>query len=275
MKNEFVHITDLLNSLYNIDISTYDSAFLNKAISARMLDTHCSSVSDYFVLLEQKPVEEKIFLDSLNITYSEFFRNSLTFSVLEHIILPGLAQQKKTTRHKEIRIWCAACSSGQEIYSLAILLEELQSRSSESINYRIFATDHSEKQIDEARNARYSSESIKNLTSHRLNEWFVKQGDFYSVKPELKKNIDFSVFNLFNEQFDCPPVSIFGDFDIVLCANLLFYYKKEDQKNIIRKAGSCMGKAGLLITGETERDILMKNNFLEVYPYSAIFRTAD
>jgi chemotaxis methyl-accepting protein methylase len=272
MKNELVHITDRLNSLYRVDISTYDLSFLNKAISSRMLCNHCGSLSEYSDLLENKPEEEKIFLDSLNISYSEFFRNTLTFSVLEHIVLPGLVHQKKTKGNKEIRIWSAACASGQETYSIAMLLEELQSKSDEVINYRIFATDHAENQIEEAQKACYTGATLNNLTDIRLKKWFAIQGDFYSVIPELKKHIDFSVFDLFSEMLDCPPVSIFGDFDIVFCANLLFYYKKADQKIILNKTGNCLKKTGFLITGEAERDILFRNNFQEVYQQSAIFR---
>jgi chemotaxis methyl-accepting protein methylase len=105
----------------------------------------------------------------------------------------------------------------------------------------------------------------------RVNQWFTKKSDTYSVKQELKKNIDFSVFDLFSGQFSSPPASIFGEFDIVVCANLLFYYKDEFRQAILEKTGNCMATGGYLVTGETERQILTDHNYTETFPQSAIF----
>jgi len=106
----------------------------------------------------------------------------------------------------------------------------------------------------------------------RVKQWFTKHADTYTIKPELKENIDFSVFDLFSEQLSAPPASIFGDFDLVVCANLLFYYKPEYQKVIVLKTGSSLANNGYLVVGETERDILQKHNYHEVFPQSAIFQ---
>jgi chemotaxis protein methyltransferase CheR len=88
----------------------------------------------------------------------------------------------------------------------------------------------------------------------------------------LKNNIDFSVFDLLSGQFSCPPASIFGEFDIVVCANMLFYYKNKYRQAILEKTGNCMANAGYLVTGETERQILIDHNYSEAFPQSAIFR---
>jgi len=80
------------------------------------------------------------------------------------------------------------------------------------------------------------------------------------------------VFDLFDEQLLCPPGCIFGDFDLVLCSNLLFYYKDEYRKSILERIGKCMKSGGYLVTGEVERDILLCHNFREVFPQSAIFQ---
>ena len=275
MKKNSVHITNLLWRLHNIDVSRFDVSFLTRSFNKRMTETHCNSVEEYYSLLEQNKNEAEDFLHSLNISYSEFFRNSLTFSVLERIILPALIQKKKDTRHKEIRIWSAACASGQESYSLAMLLEELINSDSEKINYRIFATDQCESQVNDAWKGQYSADSLNNLNLKRVKQWFTKHGDIYTVKQELKKNIDFSVFDLLNEKLSSPPSSIFCDFDLVLCANLLFYYKPEFRKIILGKSTNSLANGGYLITGETERDILVRHNYHEVFPHSAIFQKGN
>ncbi|MFT3752653.1 MAG: CheR family methyltransferase [Paludibacter sp.] len=87
----------------------------------------------------------------------------------------------------------------------------------------------------------------------------------------MKKNIDFSVFDLFDTNFSCPPASIFGNFDFVFCANLLFYYSAECRAGIIEKVNNSLADNGLLVTSETEREMLIQAGFKEVYPQSAIF----
>jgi chemotaxis methyl-accepting protein methylase len=254
------------------DISKYDEHFLVKSLQKRFQEIGCENADDYLELLKQNTEEVSFFLNSLQIGYSEFFRNTLTFSVLEQLILPSLLQKKKELKRKEIRIWSAACSSGQESYSLAMLLEELKNGDDEKFSYRIFATDQNETLVNEARKGLYAETAISNLNMKRINRWFTKKGDTFIVKQELKNNIDFSVFDLFDGQFSCPPASIFGEFDIVVCANLLFYYKNEYRQAILEKAGHCMANRGYLVTSETERQILLDYNYTEVFPQSAIFR---
>lgn len=266
------HITELLLRSQGIDVSKYNNSFLDKSLQKRISETHCDSTEAYYNLLEQDKKEGVIFLGSLQISYSEFFRNPLTFAVLERLILPYIAARNRKNKQKGIRIWSAACAAGQETYSLAILLEELKNAGNQNISFRIFSTDQSASLIKEASEGKYSTDALDNLNFKRVKQWFSKCGDTYNVKPELKKNIDFSVFDLLNGQYGSPPASIFGDFDLVVCANLLFYYKPEYQVKIIEKICNCLADGAYLITGETEREILMRQNLHEAYPHSAIFR---
>ena len=262
----------LILQTQGIDISKYDEVFLNKSVTKRMKDTLCETDVAYYAYLEQSNIESEIFLNSLQISYTEFFRNTLTFSVLEKIIIPSMVIKKTNSNRNEIRIWSAACASGQETYSLVMLLKELSIALGGKINFRIFATDQSESQIQEAELGQYPESALDCINMKRVKQWFTKQGNIYTVKPDLKKYIDFSVFDLLNEEFSSPPASIFGDFDLVICSNLLFYYKPEFQKKIIQKTSKCLSVNGYLITGETERDILIHSGFKEVYPQSAIFK---
>ncbi|MFZ4401754.1 MAG: CheR family methyltransferase [Bacteroidales bacterium] len=255
-----------------IDISRYEEMFLEKSINNRFLDKNCLSEDMYIELLENNDEEVDLFLGSLQNSHSEFFRNSLTFSVLEHILIPSIILKKKSTIRKEVRIWSAACAAGQEAYSLSIIFEEFNNCKNERFKFRIFATDQSQVQLTEAQKGEYEFSSLNNVNLKRINQCFDKNGKSYKIKPELKKNIDFSVFDLLNEHLSSPPRSIFGDFDIVFCANLLFYYKPQYRRIIMDKVENCMAEDGLLITGETEREIFLNNNFREVYPYSAIFQ---
>ncbi len=255
------------------DIARYDDHFLRTTIQKRFEATHCRQAGDYPDLLLNNAGEAGLLSVSLQISYSEFFRNSLTYSVLERIILPELVHKMKNNKRKEIRIWSSACAGGQEAYSLAMLLEELKNEGGSHFDYRIFATDQNEQLLNEARKGYFSESLLNNVNVRRTKQWFTKKGDTYSVKQELKNNINFSVFDLFNNQYSCPPASIFGDFDLVVCANLLFYYKTDYRRAIIGKAGNCLSKGGFLVTGETERQILTDYGYNEVYPQSAIFKS--
>jgi len=272
MNRIFVNIIKLILEKQEIDISRYDEAFLNKAIHRRIEETLSHSSEEYYSLLENNQKERINFLDSLHISYSEFFRNSLTFAVLENIILPSLLRKKNNSKSKDVRVWSAACAAGQEAYSVAMLFEERVQDTSKKISYRIFATDKCESQLSNAAKGQYDVAALNNLSLKRLNHWFIKQGNVYAVKQEVKKNIDFSVFNLFDEQLSSPAASIFGDFDIVFCSNLLFYYKPEFRKLILAKAGNSLKEGGYLIAGEAERDILFDYNYKEVFPHSTIFQ---
>src|SRR5450631_3198349 len=266
------HVADLLLGSNGIDVSKYDDSFLGKSLLKRMRETHYASIEEYCAFLEQSNEERTNLADSLHINYSEFFRNPLTFAVLERIILPAIVLKNKNAKRKEIRIWSSACAGGQEAYSLAILLEELRNGDSAKFTYRIFASDQCESQVNEAQKGQYSAGALKNMSLKRAEEWFIRRGDLYTIKPEMKVHMDFSLFDLFNEELSCPPASIFGDFDLVLCANLLFYYKNEYQKIVLGKMGNSLTNGGYLVTGETERDILKKRSYHEVFPQSAIFQ---
>jgi chemotaxis methyl-accepting protein methylase len=239
----------------------------------RMSETQCKTFQAYIDYLKHNSNEVQTFIDALHISYSEFFRNPLTFSVLEEIILPSIISKKKDFKNKEIRIWSAACAGGQEAYSMAMLLEEDKNQNKANLAYRIFATDLCESQVLEAQKGEYGAESLNSLSMKRSKQWFDKHADKYTVKSELKESVNFSVFDLLSNQFSCPPASIFGDFDIVFCANLLFYYTPKFRKIILEKATNCLAKGGYIVVGETERNILLQHDYVEVIPQSAIFKS--
>lgn len=265
-------IAELLLKSQGFDISKYDEIFLEKLLRKRINETQCVTETDYYCLLQQDKEEGTRFLNSLLISYSEFFRNPLTFAVLERVILPAILLKKANTKRKEIRIWSCACAAGQETYSLAMMLKEFRNGEGAGINFRIFATDYCEAELDEARKGQYQAEALNNVSLKHVKQWFTKQGNTYIINSELKENIDYSVFDLLSEEFSSPPTSIFGDFDLVVCANLLFYYKPEFRRKILEKVTHSLSVGGFLMTGETEREILMHHHFEEAYPQSAIFR---
>lgn len=269
---KFSKVKQMLKQLHGLDISMYEAAFLERSLEKRMQATGCDSPEDYCAWLEHNPAEGKILQNSLQNHTSQFFRAPLTFAVLEGMFLPELIHKKKKDKRSEIRIWSAGCAAGQEAYSLAILLEEALGNPHPGLTYRIFATDLDETRLDEARVGYYTAEALGNLSLKRLQTWFTRQAEGYRIKPALHKNINFSLFDLTQEERVCPADSIFGDFDLVVCCNVLIYYQPKSRNLMLDKFAHCLARCGALVTGEAERAIALSHHYSEVYPQAAIFR---
>lgn len=262
------------DEFFNIDgmkLSMFDESFVNHTLQQRIDVTGCTDIKGYRRFVAENSHEAELFKELLQVSYSLFFRNTFTFAVLENIVLPQILNSRGHKKNREIRIWSAACAGGQEPYSLAILLQSLI-RPEENISYRIFGTDRNDCQIEIAKTGQYSKESMANIRQCHLDQWFTRTGNTYAIADRLKNHCEFYIFNLLSD-LNSPPESIYGDFDLVLCANILFYYKPMYQKIILDKITESLAADGLLVTGEAEREIVIRGGrFREVYPHSAIFR---
>ena len=123
--DELKNIISVMRKKYRMDISPYDLTYLESLIERRLTALSMDSIKKYLDLISENKKEAKKFFDSLPNSHSKFFRNSLTFSLLEHEILPLIFEEKERSKSKEIRIWSSACAAGQEAYSIAILLDEI------------------------------------------------------------------------------------------------------------------------------------------------------
>lgn len=265
-------LVEALKNSIGINISRFEDVFVHSCIQKRMKELGITTNDEYIQHIISHHSEQEAFSESLFVSFSEFFRQPLTFEVLEGIVVPHINRELASSGQKEIRFWSMACAGGEEPYSLAIALKECGYRLGEQIRFRIFATDYSENAINKAKKGYYKKSALKNVSLNRVENWFIKQGQTYEVHPDLKERIDFSVFDLLNNDCSCPEASIYGDFNIVVCSNVLFYYKPHYQKIIIEKACSCLRKDGFIISSKTERKIFLDNNFVEIVPNSAIFR---
>lgn len=265
-------IIALLLETRGANISIYDEDFLIKSLNKRLIATGNDSYINYFDYLKEHKDESGKLLDSMLIGFSEFFRNPLTFAVLEQNILPSVIEKKMARKENDIRIWSAACAAGQEAYSLAIVLEELMENLNKNLTCRIFATDINEAELSDAQKGIYQMSSINKVSYKRIQKYFTPKDDHYIIDPKLRKYINFSAFNLLSQHGESPPESIYGDFDVIFCSNVLFYYKPEVQIRILERLSNNLIPGGYLITGEVERKIVIGNKFFEVYANSSIFQ---
>ncbi|MBI5589976.1 MAG: protein-glutamate O-methyltransferase CheR [Deltaproteobacteria bacterium] len=266
-------VLELIRKAHGRDIHLFDENFLANSLEKRLTATSTATLPAYAERLGRDPAEAEAFYRSLRITYSEFFRNPLAFALLEQPILPGIVEEKARNSRSELRVWSAGCATGQEAWSVAILLEELTTTREHPVPFRIFATDVSEANLTLAREGIYSAESVGNVRLRHLREYFSRQGDFFAIAPRIRTRVDFSAHDLLDECTTCPPASIYGHFDLVLCGNVLLYYRPETQRLILNKLRRCLVTGGYLMTGETERHIVENaGGFRAVAPPTSIFQ---
>ncbi len=244
-------VSQVMKDVYAMDISVYDESFLLKLIDYRLAAIGIKNPSDYSLYLSNNAAEAKNLLRSLNINYSEFFRNPLAFALLGQWILPKLIMEKPVD--SELRIWSAGCAYGQEAYSVAMLLDMAKNYQGHKVPYRIIATDISHSSLNLAAKGKYQEELMQNLRIKDVKEFFVEENKTYKIAPRLKQHITFSYYDLLDKYTCNPQESIFGDFDLIFCSNLLYYYQPEHQQFILQKIIRALSANGYFITGETEK----------------------
>jgi chemotaxis methyl-accepting protein methylase len=263
-------IIAVMRDSHGRDLSLFDDAFLVKSLQRRLQGTTHASWPAYLDSLTHDGAEAGALFQSLNIGYSEFFRDPLTFALLEQVILPRLVQQ---SGQAGLRVWSAGCAAGQEAWSIAILLDEQNAEREQPVPFRIFATDRVETVLAEARGGVYDAASVQQLRLKHLHRYFTVTGDAYRISPALKARVDFSDYDLLAEGSSSPTAAIYGDFDLIFCCNLLFYYRPEVRQRILDKIVHALRPGGYCITGAAEREIVARQTGLNaVAPPAAVFQ---
>jgi chemotaxis protein methyltransferase CheR len=204
--------------------------------------------------------------------YSAFFRNPVTMAVLELYVLPSLLERRFNEGAQELRLWSAACSEGQETYSLAMLLEEQLLIKNNSMKYRIISTDLLEDNLKQAKSGVYSTEALEKISLGRFHQFFEGFGNKYKVIDQIQNNITFQFFDLLSSKQYSPSAGIFGSYDLIFCSNVLIYYKPDVQQAILKRLENSIAPRGVLVVGEAERGLVQSNIFLEVIPLSGVFQ---
>ncbi|MHB1484481.1 MAG: CheR family methyltransferase [Saccharofermentanales bacterium] len=267
MDDESKKIITEMKLIYGKDVSVYDEAFLLKSIERRCIETKAVNSADYARNLVNDRFEAEKLYNSLHINFSRFFRDPVTFSILEQRVFPGMIANKRDG--SEIRIWSAGCANGQEAYSIAMLLSDFADVNGKDIRFRIFATDISRDSLSMGEIGIYDERMVDEVKTKHLRKYFTRKDNNYAVIPELKKHIRFSLHDLLDQSTASLPDSIYGDFDMVICSNVLIYYKDEIQQHIIKKLQNAISQAGFLVTDETEKSMVQDTTKLQMVTTAA------
>ena len=260
-----------MKSADGLDISVFDHDYLEKKIRCRVNTLGIQNHNQYLNILATVPDEQLLLSKELGNSHSEFFRNSATFSALEQIIIPQIYEGKGENHSQEIRIWSAGCASGQEPYSLAMLFDYYNESQTHRINYRIFATDNSAKELEKAQSGNYELKTVKNTRLELAERYMNRTGNIFTINSTLKEKIIFSNYDLLDVNSSSPPSSIYGDFDLIMCCNVLYYYKPEIQKAMLQKIYRSLNKGGFFVTGEAEAHFVNSSSKFKSYNSNTIF----
>ncbi|MBS9718852.1 chemotaxis protein CheB [Pseudohalocynthiibacter aestuariivivens] len=242
-RDSFEEIVSLLKAHSPIDFERYKDGTLLRRIERRMALKHLENSKDYLALLQDSPEECERLCSDFLIVVTSFFRNPEAFEYLNANVLHDLVSNHK--KDQPIRVWVPACATGEEAYSLAILLIEWISSLRKNIKLQIFASDVDERALSVARAGVYPDSIAEDVTPERLDRFFTKEDHSYRVSSELRESIVFANQNLLS---DAP----FSKLDLISCRNVLIYLDPSAQCRILQMFHFALINDGLLMLGLSE-----------------------
>ena len=246
IENSNPDLKTILQILYkrkNVDFSHYKMNTIKRRILCRMLIHKIKTLNQYAGLLEQKNNEVDLLYQDLLINVTDFFRDTDAFLIVKKTILPRLLKSK--AQGETLRVWVPACATGEEVYSIVMMLLEIQINKTNKIPFQIFATDLSAEGIIEARIGEYSMQRLKNVSPKRLQQFFTKTKDKYRITKSLRDVCVFAQHNILHD----PP---FSHIDFISCRNMLIYLDTAAQKKAFATFHYALNEGGCLLLGKSE-----------------------
>ncbi len=241
MLNNYEDFKKEFLKLSKIDLHSYKENQMKRRIDNFISKNRCSGYVDFFEKIKKDSDVYDMFITYLTINVSEFYRNPAQWNTLEKIIIPYLLERSGS----KLRIWSAACSTGDEPYSLAMVLSDFLPLS----QVEIIATDLDKQVLSKAQKGWYNEKSIKGLPDKYIRKFFEKDASgLYKVCDSLKKCISFKEHNLLKDPYP-------SDMDMVVCRNVLIYFTDEAKDEIYHKFTKALKKGGVLFVGSTEQII--------------------
>ncbi len=264
-KAPVVKILEFLRLLKGTDFTYYKQSTIRRRIKRRMASTKTETESDYLTLLQSHSTEQNYLFQSLLIPVTSFFRDEKTFDYLCSSVLPHIMSIKDPD--EALRIWVAGCSTGQEVYSIAMCIKEIAGEKTNNI--KIFATDISEPSLQKARSGIYKKVEVRNISQRRLDLFFSVSNGNYVISKKIREICVFARHDFLKD----PP---FIKMDLICCRNVLIYMEPYLQKKALTSFHFALKEKGFLLLGHTE-SIHSVDHILKVFNYEhKIFtRTGD
>lgn len=245
----------LIHSKCSVDYNAYKRPTIIRRLIGRMASLNCKTLHAYVGLLMKDREELEHISKDLLVGVTRFFRDTEAFEDLKLKVIPEIVKSKAAT--DTVKVWVPACSTGEEVYSIAILIREHLSRVKSGVDVKIFGTDLKRESIDVASKGYYPDTIVSTVPKSLLSKYFIKDGNRFKVVPQLRKMIVFSPHDLLKD----PP---FGKLDLISCRNMLIYLSPPLQKRTIAIFHFSLALGGYLFLGPSETIGDLKNNMVEI-----------
>lgn len=230
-----------------INLSYYKERQMKRRIDSLIKRNGFENYEDYYTAINKDKKLFDEFINYLTINVSEFYRNPSQWVLLQNEIFPTLLKH-----NKRLKIWSAACSTGEEPYSLVMALSQWL-----PINaIKILATDIDQEAIKKAKLGIYSSKSVENVPQHLLKKYFTPMGNLYKISEEIKGCVEFKQHNLLNDAYP-------NKCDLIICRNVMIYFTEESKEIMYKKFHDALTDDGVLFVGSTEQIILPNRYHLQ------------
>ncbi|MDH2240763.1 PAS domain S-box protein [Pseudomonas sp. GD03909] len=252
------------------DFRHYKQATVLRRIERRMQVNSLRDMPSYAGFLQSHPEETPALLADMLIGVTNFFRDREAFEALERDIIPSLFEQKLDTDDKSLRVWSAACSTGEESYSLAMLLADQAELCGArgDILPQVFATDIDDRALETARAGVYPEAIVTDVPPARLRQYFIKEQNHYRMQKELRERILFARHNILRD----PP---FSRLDLISCRNLMIYLDRDIQVEVLRMFHFALNPGGYLFLGSSETADACSQLFTPVDKKNRIYRAKE
>jgi chemotaxis protein methyltransferase CheR len=243
---EFQVFRDFIHQKTGILFRDEKMIFVQNRLEARFAEIGCDNMEEYLRILkyDAKNEEMNALIEMLTTNETYFFRNLPQLEGFGTDAVPKMAARKKENNSQTIRIWSAGCSTGEEPYTLAMLVAE----NAPGMDIRIIATDINQRVLGIAKKGIYSGRSLKDVPQNYLNKYFVRQDQYYEVTPEIKAMIDFWTLNM----VDKDKMRMIYNIDFIFCRNVIIYFSQDISKQIMSCFYDSLNKGGVVFLGHSE-----------------------
>ncbi len=242
-EQQLARIITLLRGVSGVDFRMYKPSTIRRRIARRMLLHRIGSLTDYVGFLQQNPKEIRDLQEDALINVTRFFRDPEVFEALKNVVFPQTFQDREPDQ--QVRIWVAGCSSGEEVYSIAMCLLEYLTGNPVEPTIQIFGTDASEQNIQRARAGIYPEAIVSEVSADRIRRFFIRNEKGYQVAKRVRDLCIFARQNLCHD----PP---FSRMDLICCRNVLIYFGAQLQKQLIPTFHYALRPNGFLLLGTSE-----------------------
>ncbi len=251
---DFVSLLDDLPDQDGPRLGDFNEDCLGDALEARRAALGLETPAQWLTVARRDPTELANLRRACFNPTSAFFRHPWSYCLLEQHVLPDLSSRGP------VRVWSAGCARGQEAYSLAILLSELERLRPSSERSTVIASDADPGTLDRAATGGYPQAQLLGLSLGRLQRWFAPHPEGFAPIPELRARVLFSRHDLLDTHASSPPEAVFGGFELICCANVLLYYTLNAQARILENLRRALSAGGVLMVGPTEAGIVNRSH---------------